>query len=65
MNQSTLEENIRLACESSALALEDSSISRGRQIFNHVGYYQGYCEAKGWKCNLDFVMEMISLADCK
>lgn len=65
MNESTFEENIRIACESASLSLEDSPISRGKQIFNHVGYYQGYCEAKNWKCNLDFVMEMISLADSK
>lgn len=63
MNKEELEQNTRLACESTALSLEDSPISRGRQIFNHLGFYQGFCNAKNWEQNLDFVMEMANLAN--
>jgi len=57
-----LEQSTRLACESTALSLEDSPISRGKQIFNHIGFYQGFCAANNWPQNLDFVNEMIDLA---
>lgn len=63
MNEKELEQNTRLACESAALSLKDSPISRGKQIFNHVGFYQGYCAANNWQINLGFVNEMIDLAN--
>jgi len=58
-----LEEFIALACESVALSLEDSPKSRMAQIYNHVGYYQGFCHAKEWIVNIDFVMRMIDLSN--
>lgn len=63
MNEKELEQNTRLVCESAALSLKDSPISRGRQIFNHIGFYQGFCDAKGWEQNLNFVIEMSDLAN--
>jgi hypothetical protein len=60
--QKQLEEKITLACESTVLSLEDSPKSRAMQIYNHVGVYQGYCAAKGWHTNIDFVIKMLDLA---
>ena len=60
--QKQLEERISLACESAALSLEDSPKSRMAQVYNHIGYYQGFCAAKEWITNIDFVMKMLDLS---
>jgi hypothetical protein len=60
-DQKSLEEKILLACEATALSLEDSPKSKAMQIYNHVGFYQGFCAAKQWEANIDLVMKMVNL----
>ena len=60
VTQKQVEEQIALACETAVL--EDFPESRMAQIHNHVGYYQGFCHAKEWIVNIDFVVRMINLS---
>lgn len=55
-----LEENTRLMVESVMLS-DDSELSKNRQVFNAIGYHQGYCDAKGWERNISFEIALVDL----
>lgn len=63
MNQEILEAQTIVSCQEVAKSLADSPISRTRQIFNLLGFYQGYCSAMGWEANGDLLILLCDLAD--
>ena len=62
MNQKELEQNILQACQNTVEYLQDSPISKKCQIYNQIGFYQGFCASKEWSVNIDFINELEDLA---
>lgn len=62
MTQKELEQKILDACQNTVKCLQDSPISKKCQIYNQIGFYQGFCDAQEWTVNLDFINELEDLA---
>lgn len=54
-SQKELSNVVKLACDNVKKKLQDSPISLRLQIANHVGFYQGFCAAKGWDIDSGFL----------
>ena len=56
-----LEASIRANLEALKLSLADSPVSFNAQVCGSIGYYIGFCHAKNWDRNLDFIVWMEKL----
>ena len=58
--QKILETEISVSVGGARITLADAPKSLKTQIDHAKGYYQGFCEAKGWDTDLDFVVEFLN-----